>query len=112
MFFFDGSSNVAAGPEPIIPTNVFRLNRAFTYGFSGVPQITFYFAGVGTRGDNLAAITGAGFDEIVIEAYVNLASNFLKGDEIYLFGFRLRKAGMSLSSAVAIESKSFASKTQ
>ncbi|MCK1755784.1 DUF2235 domain-containing protein [Bradyrhizobium sp. 137] len=102
MFFFDGSSNVAAGAKAVIPTNVFRLNRAFTYGFSGIPQITFYFSGVGTRRDRLSAATGAGFDEIVIEAYVNLASNFLKGDEIYLFGFsRGAAAARALSGLIS-----------
>jgi uncharacterized protein (DUF2235 family) len=87
MFFFDGSSNRAAAAKDIIPANVFRLNRAFTYGFSEVPQITFYFSGVGTRRDPTSAATGRGFDEIVIESYVNLASNYIPGDQVYLFGF-------------------------
>jgi uncharacterized protein (DUF2235 family) len=102
MFFFDGSSNVAAGAKAVIPTNVFRLNRAFTYGFSGVPQITFYFAGVGTRRDYTSKATGAGFDEIVIEAYVNLASNYMAGDQIYLFGFsRGAAAARALSGLIS-----------
>jgi uncharacterized protein (DUF2235 family) len=87
MFFFDGTSNRAAGPTDIIETNVFTLNRAFTYGFSGVPQIAFYFSGVGTRRDIFSAATGRGFDEIIIEAFINLASNYMNGDRIYLFGF-------------------------
>jgi uncharacterized protein (DUF2235 family) len=87
IFFFDGSSNRAAGSTDTIPTNVFRLNRAITCGRGDSPQINFYFAGVGTRRDSLSSITGRGFDEIVIEAYVNLASNYMPGDQIYLFGF-------------------------
>ena len=35
----------------------------------------------------MSAATGRGFDQIVIEAFVNLASNFMEGDTIYLFGF-------------------------
>jgi uncharacterized protein (DUF2235 family) len=87
LFLFDGTSNTAAGPKDVVPTNILRLNQALTYGFSGVPQIVFYFAGVGTRGDKLSAATGRGFDQIVIESFVNLASNFMAGDCIYLFGF-------------------------
>ncbi|UPK35145.1 DUF2235 domain-containing protein [Bradyrhizobium sp. 186] len=102
MFFFDGSSNQAAAAKDIIPTNVFRLNRAVTYGFSGVPQIAFYFAGVGTRRDYASAATGRGFDEIVIEAYVNLASNYMPGDQIYLFGFsRGAAAARALSELIS-----------
>jgi Uncharacterized alpha/beta hydrolase domain (DUF2235) len=87
MFFFDGSSNKAAGPTDIIPTNVFQLNRALTYGFGGPPQIKFYFSGVGTRRDYTSAATGRGFDEIIIEAYVNLASTWMETRSTYL-GFR------------------------
>ncbi len=87
LFFFDGSSNTVGSVSDTLPTNVFRLIRAFTYGFSGVPQIAFYFSGVGTRGDKLSVATGRGFDQIVIEAYVNLASNYMDGDSIYMFGF-------------------------
>lgn len=87
MCFFDGTSNRAVGALDVEPTNVFRLNQAFTYGFSGVPQITFYFSGVGTRGDTMSMATGKGFDQIVMEAFINLASNYMNGDSIYLFGF-------------------------
>jgi uncharacterized protein (DUF2235 family) len=102
MFFFDGSSNKAAAPTDIIPTNVLRLNRAFTYGFGEVPQITFYFSGVGTRRDYSSAATGRGFDEIVIEAFVNLASNYMEGDQVYLFGFsRGAAAARALSGVIS-----------
>lgn len=87
LFFFDGTSNSIGSPIAAHPTNVFRLIRAFTYGFDGVPQIAFYFSGVGTRGDRSSAVTGRGFDEIVAEGYVNLASNYMDGDTVYIFGF-------------------------
>jgi uncharacterized protein (DUF2235 family) len=87
MFFLDGTSNRVVDPEYVRPTNVFRLNRAFTFGFNGVPQIAFYFSGVGTRGDTLSAVTGSGFDQIIIDAFINLATNYLDGDQVYLFGF-------------------------
>ena len=87
MCFFDGTGNRAVGPKDVRPTNVFRLNQSLTYGFSGTPQITFYFSGVGTRGDLISRATGRGFDEIITEAFINLASNYMDGDSIYLFGF-------------------------
>lgn len=87
LFFFDGSSNTIVGPAPVVPTNIYYLNQAFTSGKSNSPQILFYFSGVGTHGDRLSAATGRGFDEIVINAYTNLASNYQKHDKIYLFGF-------------------------
>lgn len=102
MFFFDGSSNRAAGPKHVVPTNVFRLNQALTYGVPGLPQITFYMSGVGTRGDIWSAATGGGFDEIVIEAFINLASNYIEGDSIYLFGFsRGAAAARALSGLIS-----------
>jgi uncharacterized protein (DUF2235 family) len=87
MCFFDGTSNRAVGPADVVPTNVYKLIQAFTYGFSGVPQITFYFSGVGTRGDTISTATGKGFDQIITEGFINLASNYMEGDSIYLFGF-------------------------
>ena len=108
FILMDGSGNRAAGPADDMPTNVFRLNRALTYGFSGVPQIVFYFSGVGTRGDRWSAVTGRGFDDIVIEAYVNLASNYLIKEEIredieiYILGFsRGAAAAQVLTSMLA-----------
>jgi uncharacterized protein (DUF2235 family) len=50
-------------------------------------QIVSYMPGVGTRGDIFSTVTARGMDEIVREAYVNLASNYLKGDQIYIFGY-------------------------
>jgi Uncharacterized alpha/beta hydrolase domain (DUF2235) len=84
---FDGSGQAAAAPSEVIPTNITRLNQCLTYGFEGTPQIFHYFSGVGTYGDGSGAVSGRGFDEIIINAYVNLASNFMDGDKIYIFGF-------------------------
>ena len=67
LCFFDGTSNRAISSGNVIQTNVFRLNKAFTVGFQDIPQITFYFSGVGTRGDPLSMATGKGFDQLVME---------------------------------------------
>ena len=100
LFFFDGSSNRVTGPNGVIPTNVFHLNQAFSNGTKEHPQISFYFSGVGTHGDHISAATGRGFDEIVIEAYTNLASNYVPGDQIYLFGFSRGAAAARVLSAL------------
>ncbi len=99
LFFFDGSSNYVAGPSRNDPTNVFYLNQAFTNG-KNHDQVSFYFSGVGTRGDRLSAVTGRGFDQIVTEAYTNLASNYVHGDQVYLFGFSRGAAAARVLSAM------------
>ena len=30
---------------------------------------------------------GDGFDELILQAYINLVSNYVHGDKIYIFGF-------------------------
>jgi uncharacterized protein (DUF2235 family) len=84
FFLFDGTANSAAAGHWTDATNVFRMNLALHYDDN---QIVFYIPGVGTRGDTLAQATGRGMDEILREAYVTLASNFLPGDAVYFFGF-------------------------
>ncbi|MGI4755336.1 MAG: phospholipase effector Tle1 domain-containing protein [Janthinobacterium lividum] len=86
LFFFDGTSRATAGFVNDAPTNMYRLNQVFTNGIAG-EQISFYYAGVGTRDSKISKYTGRGFDQIVMEAYTNLASNYCPGDQIYLFGF-------------------------
>jgi uncharacterized protein (DUF2235 family) len=82
VFLFDGTGASAASRSQR-ETNVFRMNRALTFH----TKLSFYFSGVGTRRDFLALASGAGLDEIIREAYVNLASNYQPGDELYLFGW-------------------------
>jgi uncharacterized protein (DUF2235 family) len=82
-FFFDGTGAAAANPSQR-ESNVFRINRALQFE----PTLTrFYFSGVGTRRDFISLASGGGLDEIVRDAYVNLASNYQPGDELYLFGW-------------------------
>jgi uncharacterized protein (DUF2235 family) len=88
LFFLDGTAASAAGGRFRDATNVFRLNLARHYeGSDGIPQIAFYSAGVGTRGDWTANATAQGIDQIIREAYISLASNYYPGDQIYLFGY-------------------------
>lgn len=104
IFLFDGSSNTIISPKRkrVSPTNMYYLNQAISSGTSGCPQISFYLSGVGTHGDAISAASGEGLDEIVVDAYTNLASNYSPGDRIYLFGFsRGAVAARALSALVS-----------
>lgn len=91
IMLFDGTWNSAATGHYDDITNVFRLNLAISrHDKDNNPQIVFYIPGPGTRGvvdEQLGGAFGQGIDQIVREAYVNLASNYNSGDIIYLFGF-------------------------
>lgn len=56
-----------------------------------VAQIVFYQSGVGTEGDLLSKIKGAGLglglSHNVRDAYTFICHNYCDGDEIFLFGF-------------------------
>jgi uncharacterized protein (DUF2235 family) len=84
LLFFDGTASSAAQGRWADATNVFRVCLALHYEGN---QIVSYMPGVGTRGDWFSTITARGMDEIVREAYVNLASNCQRGDQIYIFGY-------------------------
>ncbi|MFB9261772.1 DUF2235 domain-containing protein [Bradyrhizobium erythrophlei] len=74
-------------------SNVHRLNVALNYEDNTDnhnPQIFIYSAGVGTNNRSsqiIAGATGEGLGSIILEAYINLASNYVPGDKIYIFGF-------------------------
>ena len=75
-------------------TNVVRMSRAVLQsdlrGKNPVPQITYYHAGVGT-GDLFDRIVGGGLgmglSRNVRDCYAFVASNYVEGDEVFLFGF-------------------------
>lgn len=87
VLFFDGTRNVARSG-----TNVSRLyekvNR-MEKGADGVIQKAFYMEGVGTRMSDFftGAAFGRGVSRNVRDGYEKLRSEFLPGDEIWLFGF-------------------------
>lgn len=72
-------TNVAKIAEMISPADA-----------SGTPQITYYQEGVGSGniGDRiLGGAFGVGLSKNIEDAYRFLASNYIDGDEIWLFGF-------------------------
>lgn len=74
-----------------IPSNVTRISRCIKpISQDGIPQVVYYHAGVGAGGgvtNKLAGISGEGLGENVREGYTFLASNYMIGDEIFIFGF-------------------------
>jgi uncharacterized protein (DUF2235 family) len=75
-------------------TNVSRLAWAITptdMRNGGIAQIVFYQSGVGTEGDIVDKIKGAGLGlglaHNVRDAYTFVCNNYCDGDEIFLFGF-------------------------
>lgn len=72
-------------------SNVYYLNIAIaTHSASEEAQVTFYFAGVGSRtaGEPFGGkLFGQGLIRRVEQAYVNIVSNFQETDKIYIFGF-------------------------
>jgi len=72
-------------------SNIYQLNLAIdTHNHEGETQITFYFAGLGS-GNTIKKLTGGvlarGLQETVELCYINIVSNYVEGDQIYIFGF-------------------------
>jgi uncharacterized protein (DUF2235 family) len=86
---FDGTWN---SPDNGHATNVVKLMGAIAAADPrGVPQITFYDAGVGADSGRIERLSdglaGRGLEQNVRDGYRFLAHNWLPGDEIYVFGF-------------------------
>lgn len=72
------------------PTNVAKLFEATaSHDHTGAPQLATYVQGVGTHWYDrlLGGAFGFGISENIKEGYRFLCSNYVPGDEIYLFGF-------------------------
>jgi len=90
----DGTWNSPGDIEDGLPvrTNVQKMFESIcNTDDKAVEQIKYYTDGVGTSGSKLRryfdGATGFGLDHNIISAYKFLVWNFVKGDEIYLFGF-------------------------
>lgn len=89
----DGTWNT---PEDKTPTNVITLTRAIapqgkvTGTGIDITQVVFYDWGVGTGnlGEKISGgAFGAGLDKNVQDAYRFIVHNYVKGDELFIFGF-------------------------
>jgi uncharacterized protein (DUF2235 family) len=88
---FDGTWNAADSEKA--ETNVARIRRAIraNSGADGIQQVAFYERGVGTTMNKainlLSGATGLGVGDNIRSAYINIAQNYVPGDELFLFGF-------------------------
>ena len=72
------------------PTNVLKVVRGVRPKGTGMAQVVYYDAGVGTGGwfDRLAGgAFGKGISLNIQQAYRFIANNYENGDELFLFGF-------------------------
>ncbi|NMF65829.1 DUF2235 domain-containing protein [Brasilonema octagenarum UFV-E1] len=71
------------------PSNIVKLAQSVKpIANDGVPQVIFYDAGIGTESQKvLGGAMGLGIDANIEDGYRFLSLNYVKGDEIYLFGF-------------------------
>jgi hypothetical protein len=82
-----------AAYSDIFQSNVHRLCVALNFEdetAENKPQMFIYSAGVGTANRSsriIAGTFGEGLDELILGAYINLVSNYIPGDKIYVFGF-------------------------
>lgn len=91
--FFDGTWNSADQESKDgrpCPTNIAKLFQAtLPIDGDGKPQIIHYIQGVGTR--RMERICGGGFgfgiSDNIKEGYNFIVSNYVPGDQIYIFGF-------------------------
>jgi len=82
--FFRGQKQVS--------TNVTKITHAIRpLDSQGRQQVVYYQAGVGSEGNIIERLVGGalgtGLSDNIREAYTFIATNYIKGDEIYLIGF-------------------------
>lgn len=90
----DGTANSAL-VKGAVPTNIQRISELLLpVGTDGKTQITYYHSGVGvpttdidSSGSYYDQAIGRSLDLHVKELYKFLVDNYVKGDEIYCFGF-------------------------
>jgi uncharacterized protein (DUF2235 family) len=92
IYFIDGTWLWAGSDNSLdVYSNIYRLDTLLNPdGEDGHAQIIHYARGLGAvRG--LRQYTAGGFsygiDEMIADLYVNICSNYERGDRIYLFGF-------------------------
>ncbi|KAF9523020.1 hypothetical protein CPB83DRAFT_899147 [Crepidotus variabilis] len=93
----DGTGQQSDGTRDLPVSNVTRFarsiaNRQVVGEGKEINQVAFYQNGVGSGSltslsEMYAGTTGWGLNENVCEAYLWLKSNYIDGDEIFLFGF-------------------------
>ncbi|AJA59723.1 MULTISPECIES: T6SS phospholipase effector Tle1-like catalytic domain-containing protein [Bradyrhizobium] len=93
IYFIDGTWLWAGSDSNFnVYSNIYRLNTLLSADDeNGRAQIIHYSRGLGSGTGKakkwLAGAFSFGIDELVADLYVNICSNFERGDKIYIFGF-------------------------
>lgn len=93
IYFIDGTWLWAASDNSLdVYSNVYRLNTLLEAdGEDGRAQIVYYSRGLGAVRSLWQQYSAGGFssgiDGIIADLYVNICSNYQRGDKIYIFGF-------------------------
>jgi uncharacterized protein (DUF2235 family) len=93
IYFIDGTWLWAGSANRFdVYSNIYRLNTLLEADDeSGHAQIVHYSRGLGSGTGRakkwLAGAFAFGVDDLVADLYVNICSNFERGDKIYIFGF-------------------------
>jgi hypothetical protein len=93
IYFIDGTWLWAADDKNLdVYSNVWRMNTLLNADDEkGRAQIVHYSRGLGAVDDKVQAYVAGGLafgiDEMIADLYINICSNYQRGDKIYIFGF-------------------------
>jgi uncharacterized protein (DUF2235 family) len=93
IYFIDGTWLWAGNDKKLdVYSNVWRMNMLLNADDEkGRAQIVHYSRGLGAVDDKMQSLAAGGLafgiDEMIADLYVNICSNYQRGDKIYIFGF-------------------------
>lgn len=93
VFFVDGTWLWSGSDKNLdVYSNIWRMNLLLDADDdNGRAQIVHYSRGLGAVDEAIEAYAagglGYGIDELIADLYVNICSNYQRGDKIYIFGF-------------------------
>jgi uncharacterized protein (DUF2235 family) len=93
IYFIDGTWLWSGSDKNLdVYSNIWRMNLLLDADDdNGRAQIVHYSRGLGAVDDTIEAYVAGGLafgiDELIADLYVNICSNYQRGDKIYIFGF-------------------------
>lgn len=93
IYFIDGTWLWSGSDKNLdVYSNIWRMNLLLNADDDdGRAQIVHYSRGLGAVDDKIEAYVAGGLaygiDELIADLYVNICSNYQRGDKIYIFGF-------------------------
>ncbi len=93
IYFIDGTWLWSGSDKNLdVYSNIWRMNLLLDADDDdGRAQVVHYSRGLGAVDDTIGAYVAGGLafgiDELIADLYVNICSNYQRGDKIYIFGF-------------------------